>query len=918
MATSGRIDGSYPGASSYKPYIKWSVTQSTAANTSTMTATFGMRKVSANSASFNLDSQTLTVVINGTTYTRSITFDYRTAAVGSDNDITTFSGISIPHNADGTKSVTISAKHPTDISFGIGSVNGTAVLTDIPRATVPEIPASADIGDEITISLPRANNSWVHTLSYKFGSDTWYRIAPPVNDDPNVGTSYDWTIPMSLCSQLTDAASGTLTIRAVTYSGATQIGQATATMVVSVPSTVKPTASLSVSLVNDNSTVDGWGVAVKGYTKLSYTITGDVTSDYGATVSGFELTADNQTFDTATGTTGVINSSGNVEVKARVRDSRGVWSDYDTETVTFLDYTRPEIIEADAWRVDSNGDPSDEGEAVKVKCNAACAAIGSNAVTIGCRYRQAGASGWTTYSGSITNNTATLLSGITFTKTVSFEVELSATDSLGNKTSLTFTIPTALVPFNLKKSNNGAAFGKYATTDNLLEVAEEWGFLAHKNVQMLFGTDALPASANLNDYIMPRVWYCTTENAPTIVNAPYRNYGFKLTVERVGNSSSSNVQQTVTTPSSALTFFIRRKVDGVWKPWQQLSLKEGVIQYQEATTPGWHVQLARSGYVTADMQKNCSGATIEGSYSRSGVAYSTTVYLPLPYPMGSMALTGAGKAGGIYVSNVYHNNSVGASFKLISPMGGNDGAAIASDANVRLSLNGAVADPPANPPGAITVNAAADALGLAQSYVDAAAGGRSFAYDYNWFHYPGNSARNELNTNGAGRVQCDTYMGLVLRGIGYEDSPYYPGDDPDNPSYPETYNYGVLVNNPGSRSWVTPLLSGMLNNSYFGRDLVYAADLAWLMWYQKRVFSNLSQAAPGDLVFWNDPYDASKTYFGHVTHIAMLDKEDNTWYVYEASGYAAYENNVIHKVTLDEAKSYRGEPCYYARPYYNT
>ena len=246
MATSGRIEGSYAASwANYAPYVKWSVTQSVADNKSTMSVTFGMRKTGANSSSYNLESHTLTLRVNGKTYTRSVTFDFRAANYPTDHDIVTVSGISIPHNADGTKSVSISATHPTDTGMGTGTLSGTAALTTIPRATQPTAPSAADAGTQITVGLPRVSGSFTHTLHYRLGSGSWVSMAS------GVGASYTWTVPMSLCRELTAAASGTLTIRAQTYSGQSLIGSKTVSLTVRVPSSVKPAATLTVTAVND-------------------------------------------------------------------------------------------------------------------------------------------------------------------------------------------------------------------------------------------------------------------------------------------------------------------------------------------------------------------------------------------------------------------------------------------------------------------------------------------------------------------------------------------------------------------------------------------------------------------------------------------------------------------------------------------
>lgn len=52
----------------------------------------------------------------------------------------------------------------------------------------------------------------------------------------------------------------------------------------------------------------------------------------------------------------------------------------------------------------------------------------------------------------------------------SYEIAMRLKDNVGNETSITNTISTAQIAFNIKEGGRGAAFGKYAETDECLEV----------------------------------------------------------------------------------------------------------------------------------------------------------------------------------------------------------------------------------------------------------------------------------------------------------------------------------------------------------------------------------------------------------------------------------------------------------------
>lgn len=468
MAKSGIIQLSVTSAgNAISGWLEWNESNvDTSANTSKVTA----KLVYRNSSGYGTysDESTFYLTVNGTTVRK--TNGYNLASGGTYTVLT--NTVTVAHNADGSKSITISGGGALTGTQGLSasSGSGTAALTTIPRATTPSVPSSADIGTKITINLPRASSAFTHALKYKLGSGSYNDIISGVN------TQATWTIPMSLCSQITTATSATLTISCDTYNGSTLIGTRTASMTVTVPASVKPTVSaMTVEIVNDNTTLAQWGVAVKGYSKLRYAITGSTSNDYGATISAYQFQAGNETLTAQTGTTKALSTAGNMTVKGWVKDSRGRWSAAREQTINVYDYSLPEIVQSDAYRVDASGNRANDGERVKIICNGRCTAIGKNAVTIKWRWREAGGS-WSGY-GTISNNTETVLSGVEFEKSLSYEVELSVWDSLGNHKELVYSIPTDQVTLNLVKDR--VAIGKYAEHPKSLELAEDWDFWYH-------------------------------------------------------------------------------------------------------------------------------------------------------------------------------------------------------------------------------------------------------------------------------------------------------------------------------------------------------------------------------------------------------------------------------------------------------
>ena len=69
-----------------------------------------------------------------------------------------------------------------------------------------------------------------------------------------------------------------------TYDGDTTMGSSVTECRVYVPDTVRPTAALTVTSVNDNAVLEQWGVFVKGMTRLRWQVTAQ--GAYGASIDG--------------------------------------------------------------------------------------------------------------------------------------------------------------------------------------------------------------------------------------------------------------------------------------------------------------------------------------------------------------------------------------------------------------------------------------------------------------------------------------------------------------------------------------------------------------------------------------------------------------------------------------------------------
>ncbi len=378
----------------------------------------------------------------------------------------------ISHNNDGTKTVTLSGVWCSTISGGWApyslSVSGEVTLPTIPRATTPGI-GGVTMGETAHISLPRASSGFTHTLRYVFGGAA-ETIASGVT------TGYDWLVPESLAAQIPDAASGKGTLTCETYSGSTLIGTKSVTFTASVPGSMKP-AVLSgwaaVTYDNSGTAAENMAAWVQGYSKAKAAFDASkVTCRQGAGVSKFSITYLGKTTEGNPCRTETISTTG-ATVRCTVTDSRGLtaWEDFN---IALLEYAPPALVGADLFRSDGEGTAADGGAHIAGVARVRYSELGGlNSVTLKGYWKGVGGS----YGAgeTLTVGTVGLVTGnVEISPDRSYVALLVLTDSLGNTARYEENIPTEKVAFHLKEGGKGAAFGKAAETEGVLELAEDW------------------------------------------------------------------------------------------------------------------------------------------------------------------------------------------------------------------------------------------------------------------------------------------------------------------------------------------------------------------------------------------------------------------------------------------------------------
>lgn len=271
-------------------------------------------------------------------------------------------------------------------------------------------------------------------------------------------TSY--TVPINgVAQKITTATTGTMTVTLYTYdSGGTLLGSDAKTFTVTVPASCKPSVNTyTITQTSSSTVINNWGVYVAGYSKARCQATG--TAQYGATITNVTVSGDHN----ASGTTSLDSTSGVLTAGTKtftftVTDSRGMTSTAVSRQATVYSYTAPAITgftaERDATSV----------TVVKALGSWTYSTVASNnTVTATLKYKQSTGSTWSTASGSITSGTLKTLTEV-FTDSVSYNLQLTVTDSIGNSDSRIVFLPTRFVWMHQPVGGNGVAFGKTSET----------------------------------------------------------------------------------------------------------------------------------------------------------------------------------------------------------------------------------------------------------------------------------------------------------------------------------------------------------------------------------------------------------------------------------------------------------------------
>lgn len=305
-----------------------------------------------------------------------------------------------------------------------------------------------------TLTITRYNSSYVHSVTIALSSSLKQEFT-------NVGTSLSFTLPASWIAGVPNATSATVTVTVKTMNGSTQVGNAaTATFTATVPASIVPSiSSVTESFVNDNTTVNSWGILLQGYSKIR--LTASATAGSGASIASYEFSGLGLSYTGTSNaaTSNVLSDSGSKTWTVRVTDSRGRTA---TQTVTFTvyEYVTPSISSFAAERSDSTGQRDDvNGDYLHSKMvYAFSSANGNNSVTAEISYKAHNASSWTVGQSAVVSDTWYTFGGGNIDIDKNFDVRATLTDALGQ--TVTYIVEVqSVVGYSFGLKNDRVRFG---------------------------------------------------------------------------------------------------------------------------------------------------------------------------------------------------------------------------------------------------------------------------------------------------------------------------------------------------------------------------------------------------------------------------------------------------------------------------
>lgn len=506
--------------------------------------------------------------------------------------------VTIAHDGDGTRTVIYrggvhSTGGNTPINTSIPGQNYT--LTTISRASYGA-DVTAEIAKPVTINITKREAWMRHSIWVRVG-DWDQKIA---GDD--IDTSYTWIPPVEIANQFPNSTSGQGTITYISYADGIERGRDIRKITVNVPTNLFKPGFTGFNLSDTNpvtqNLIPNPTHFVSTLSRIKVGFDG-ARGAAGASITGYyaEIVSGNTSAQTNGGilTIPTTMTDKQMTVRAKVQDSRGVWSDWREQSITVLAYFNP-TLRFEAKRTGEKLDTITLKRFLKI---AALSVNGTqkNTTKLTFKIRKVGTDAYTTDSTNEWQNISELngsdvnLNG-KYPADTSWEV-LGRVEDKFSYTEFVITVSTDKVVMSYER--DGVGIGKYremgALDVNGLIYSDRKQIQHHKLTEPN-GAAIDNKVANLNDY-RTTGFYSIAGN--------YKNHpasGENAQLEVI--ESTSGYYQTLTTVSGRMfKRTVTNNSNGSWIEYTPKPEKQEPAIVKQEVDVGWGVKmsLARKGSV---------------------------------------------------------------------------------------------------------------------------------------------------------------------------------------------------------------------------------------------------------------------------------------------------------------------------------
>lgn len=495
--TTGKIEGA--SKNSCKLKIEYSYTQSAVNNTSTITedlwvyVNFWSRNETSNSAYYSING--------GSKVYRP--YYYASAGWYKLGRKT----ITVTHNSDGNKTVTLSGKWHSGLSTGNTpsdlTVSGSVVLKQIKRLSTLVV-SNGTLGTSQDLTVTMQNSSYTHTITYKCGDETGTICTKSANE------KVSFTPPLSLAKQNTSGVTVSVTYTIETFTGSTSLGKSSKTVTCSIPSTVVP--SIVMTVTDSTGLAKTYGNPIKGLSSLTVDLA--VTQAYNSPIKTYKVSANGEEYTSVPCTTNDLKEAGQQIVTATVTDNRNR-SASESETINVLDYSVPVVTKLSVKRCNSDGTENDQGEYIQVTFSGTITPLNNkNSATWQIQRKKSTDDRYITSTVPNKNYSITDYSfRFSADSGSSYDVRVVAKDDFAT-TIRTTSASTGFTIMHFKANGRGMAAGKISELDDVFDI----GFQTRFYGGILFMV--LTEISNIDEVKTPNFYVSVNNSAETYINLP--------------------------------------------------------------------------------------------------------------------------------------------------------------------------------------------------------------------------------------------------------------------------------------------------------------------------------------------------------------------------------------------------------------